>query len=105
MATSLTCLRLAPRERAWLRSRGVAALRAWRALAGRAARNRRLAVLRGVARTRGSLAAVWDAWRLLARSRTVQLHLREIHRLQVGAPCWLDGPTGALSVVKGWPPG
>lgn len=81
----LSCLRLAARERAWSRRRAGLALRAWRASAGRSARNMRIVVLRRLARNRQSLAAIFDCWRVLAKARMVQLHLREIHRLQVRA--------------------
>ncbi|KXZ56239.1 hypothetical protein GPECTOR_1g208 [Gonium pectorale] len=82
LATCLTCIRLAPRERAWARRRAVVALRMWRDIALRAARNRRLVLARHLARNRASLAAIFDIWRVLAKIRSVQLHLREIHRLQ-----------------------
>ncbi|PNH05131.1 hypothetical protein TSOC_008640 [Tetrabaena socialis] len=78
----LACLRLPPLERAWGRRRAAVALRAWHAAALRAARNRRIAVVRRQQRSRGLLGAAFDEWRVLAKTRMVRLHLREIHRLQ-----------------------
>ncbi|KAG2441016.1 hypothetical protein HXX76_003869 [Chlamydomonas incerta] len=88
LRTVLSCLRLATRERAWSRRRAGLALRAWRAAAGRLARNMRLVVLRRLERNRQSLAAIFDCWRVLAKARMVQLHLREIHRLQELEPMY-----------------
>eukprot|EP00198_Chlamydomonas_reinhardtii_P011691 XP_001701028.1 predicted protein [Chlamydomonas reinhardtii] len=88
LRTVLSCLRLAARERAWSRRRAGLALRAWRASAGRSARNMRIVVLRRLARNRQSLAAIFDCWRVLAKARMVQLHLREIHRLQELEPMY-----------------
>ncbi|GFR47091.1 hypothetical protein Agub_g8661, partial [Astrephomene gubernaculifera] len=82
LSTAFTGLRLAPRERAWGRRRGVAALRAWHSVARRCARNRRVLQARCLSRNRATLAAMFDAWRLLGKARSVRLHLREIHRLQ-----------------------
>ncbi len=67
-------------------------LRAWHTAAARRARNRRLARARRRSLNRASLAAIWDAWRVLATGRVVELHVREIHRLQAsGAE---GGPRG-----------
>ncbi|KAG2486927.1 hypothetical protein HYH03_014426 [Edaphochlamys debaryana] len=88
LAFALHCLRIAPRERRWARRRGAVWLRAWRAVAARAARNRRLVAARRAAKNFASLAAMFDAWRVLAKARSVQLHLREIHRLQELEPMY-----------------
>lgn len=83
LAEGLSSLRLAPRERAWARRCGAVALRAWFRIACRAARNRRIVLARRVSRARGTLTAAFDAWRVLGKARSVRLHVREIHRLQV----------------------
>ncbi|GLC64343.1 hypothetical protein PLESTF_000151200 [Pleodorina starrii] len=88
MSHALTALRLAPRERAWGRRRGVAALRAWCGMTRRAVRNRRILLARQLSRNRSTLAAAFDAWRVLGKARSVRLHLREIHRLQELEPMY-----------------
>lgn len=87
--TAFVTLRLATLERCWSGVRAARALRAWHAVACRAARNTRVVAGRAGERAVASVAAVLDAWRVLAMARRVQLHLGEIHRLQVGAPSLL----------------
>ncbi|GLI65448.1 hypothetical protein VaNZ11_008828 [Volvox africanus] len=88
MAHALTALRLAPREREWGHRRGVLALRAWRGFMRRTIRNRRVVAARRLARSQATLTAVFDAWRVLGKARSVKLHLREIHRLQELEPMY-----------------